>query len=117
MTYIIAAADQSSGEKLAKLLEGDITLIPQGCFTTYKAAAACIRERPPDIAFIWLNAAELNAFRLARELRNISPRSKVIFVGSRKENAVEAFECEADGFILFPCDKRKIDRLLQQITV
>lgn len=40
--------------------------------------------------------------------------SKVIFMSRQRENAVEAFECEADGFLLIPFSKKKICQLLQQ---
>jgi DNA-binding LytR/AlgR family response regulator len=45
-------------------------------------------------------------------IRERNPLSKVIFISNRKENAVEAFEYEAEGFILTPFNKKKIEQLL-----
>ena len=116
MTYIIATSDKSSGDELVKILDNDISMIFQGSFATFKAVEACIRERPPDMAFIWLGNTEINAFRLANEIKERSPFSKVVFVSSQRESAVEAFEHEADGFLLTPLSKEKIGQLLLQST-
>lgn len=112
MTYIIATPEKSNGAELKRILDDNETLAFQGSFTTLKAAQACIREEPSDIAFIWLGKAKLNAFRLASEIKELNPFSKVIFVDSEKENAVEAFEYEAYGFLLTPFSEEKICQLL-----
>jgi DNA-binding LytR/AlgR family response regulator len=114
MTYIIATTDKNSGDELIKILEDDTTMAFRGSFATFKAAEASIREKPPDMAFIWLGNTEINAFRLASEIKERSPLSKVIFVSSKRESAVEAYEHEADGFLLTPFDKDKIEQMLRQ---
>lgn len=114
MKYIIVDPDRQNGIELKKILDGYEILNFQGCYTTFSTAENCILEHPPDIAFIWLGRAELNAFRLAAIIREHNSFSKIIFISSKKETAVEAFECEADGFLLIPFDKKKIEQLLQQ---
>jgi two-component SAPR family response regulator len=114
MKYIIADPDKNSCSDLKRILDDNKMLVFQGSFTTLKAAENSIRKEPPDIAFIRLGKAELNAFRLASEIKERNPFSKVIFISSQKENAIEAFEHEADGFILIPFNKKKIDQWLQQ---
>ena len=114
MKYIIADPDRQNGIALKKLLDGCDRLDFQGSYTTFGATEKDSLEHPPDIAFIRLGKAELNAFRLAGEVRKRNPLSKIIFISSQKENAVEAFEYEADGFLLIPFDKKKIGQLLQQ---
>jgi two-component system response regulator AlgR len=114
MKYIIADPDKNSGSDLKRILDDNKILVFQGSFTTLKAAENSIRKEPPDIAFIRLGKAELNAFRLAGVIKERNPFSKVIFISSQKENAVEAFEHEADGFLLIPFNQKKINQLLQQ---
>ena len=113
MKYIIAAPDNQNGGDLKKILDGNKAMVFKGSFKTLKAAENYIREEATDIAFIRLGEAELNAVRLAGELREWNPLVKVIFVGNQRENAVDAFEYEADGFILMPFSKKKIGQLLQ----
>jgi len=116
MTYIIATTDRNGGDELINILKEDKTLVFQGCFTSFKAIDASVREKPPDMAFIWLGNTEINAFRLAREIKEQNPFSKVVFVSNQRECAVEAFEHEADGFLLTPLSKEKISQLLLQNT-
>lgn len=114
MKYIIVDPDMQNGIELKKIIDSYGILDFQGSYTTLKTAEDCIDEHPPDIAFICLGKAELNAFRLTCLIRLRNPLSKVIFISSLKENAVEAFEYEADGFLLTPFNKKKIGNLLLQ---
>lgn len=114
MKYIIADPEIQNGIELKKILDGFEILDFQGSFITFGAAEYYSLEHPPDIIFIWLGKAGLNAFRLAGVVRERNPLSKVIFISSQRENAVEAFEYGADGFLLMPFSKKKIGQLLQQ---
>ena len=115
MKYIIADPDVQNCIALKKILDCYEILDFQGSYITFSTAENDCLEHPPDIAYIRLGKAELNAFRLSEELRECSPRSKVIFISSQRENAVEAFEQEADGFLLIPFDRKAIGQQLQQI--
>lgn len=114
MKYIIADPDVQTGIELKQILDEYQILDFQGGYTTFNSAKNCIREHTPDIAFICLGKAKLDAFRLTAVIRECNPASEVIFISSQKENAVEAFEYEADGFLLTPFDKNKIEQLMQQ---
>ena len=115
MTYIIADPDVQSGIELKKLLDGYASMDFQGSYTTHDTAEENIRGRPPDAAFIRFGKAELNAFRLADELKERNPASRIIYIDSRRESAVDAFEHEADGFLLIPFDKRAVGKLARSI--
>lgn len=116
MNYIIADPDLQSGMELMNIL-GDYDMLDfQGNFTTFKAAENFICEEAPDIAFIWMGQVEINAFKLASELKERKPFSKVVFISNQREKAVEAFEYEVDGFLLKPFNKKKIRLLLQQLS-
>lgn len=114
MKYIIADPDMQNGIELKKILDNYEMLEFQGSYATFIAAGNYSLKHPTDIAFIFLGKTGLNALRLAGVIRERNPFSKVIFISSQKENAVEAFDYEADGFLLIPFDKRKIGQLIQQ---
>ena len=116
MNYMIAGPDVQSSIELKKILNDCGVLDFQGSFTTLRAAENHILQQPPDLAFLWLGKAELNAVRLAGEIKKRNPLSKVIFIGDQREDAVQAFEYETDGFLLTPFSKQKIALLLNQIT-
>jgi two-component system response regulator AlgR len=115
MNYIIADPDTQNGIELKKILDEYKMLDCQGSFATLKTAKKNIGQNPPDIAFIFLGKTELNAFRLAGLIKEQNPFSKIIFMSSQKEIAVEAFEYEADGFLLIPFDKRSVGKLVRSI--
>lgn len=114
MKYIIADPYTQNGIELKKILDGYEILDFQGTYTTFHAVENYILKHPPDLAFIWLGKAELNAFKLASAIRERNPLSKVIFISSQRESAVEAFEYGADGFLLIPFSQKAVSKLLQQ---
>lgn len=116
MNYIIADPDIQNRMELKKLLDGYELLDFQGSYPTFSAAEHDSFEHPPDIAFIRLGKAELNAFRLAAVIRERNPLSKVVFISSQREDAVEAFEYEAAGFLLIPFSRKAIAQMLRQNT-
>lgn len=117
MTYIIADPDIQSGIELKKLLDGSAVLDFQGIYTTLAAAEEDILDHPPDVAFICSEKAALNAFRLAGKIKERNSVSKIVFIGACKENAVDAFEQEADGFLLLPPTKAAVSRLLRNLGI
>lgn len=112
MKYIIADPDGQSSIDLKKILDGYEILNFKGSFTTLQLAENSIRKEPPDIVFIRMGNVELNAFKLASVIRGLNLFSKVIFFSSQVAYAVDAFECAADGFLLLPFDREKIQNLL-----
>jgi len=115
MKYIIADPDKLSGIELKKILDGYKMLVFQGNFTTYEMVEKSIHKEPPDITFIRIGKAELNAFKIASDSRAANPFSKVIFYSTDELYAIQAFEYEADGFLTVPFDNEKIKHLLLQI--
>lgn len=115
MKYIIADPDIQNAIELKKILDEYEILEFMESFVTFFAAVNYSLKHQPDILFIFLGKAELNAIRLVDLVRECNPFSKVIFISGQKENAVEAFEYEVDGFILVPFNKEKIGQLLKQI--
>lgn len=107
MNYIIADPDIENDVELRKILDDYEILDFQGSYTAFGTAEQDCLKHPPDLAFILLGKAELNAFRLADVIRERNPSSKIFFVSSQKENAVEAFEYGADGFLLTPFNKKE----------
>lgn len=115
MKYIIADPKKQNGIDLKEILDGYEMLDFQGSFTTLEAIVTSIPPALPDLAFIRIGEAELNAFKLVSTFRGRDPFPKVILMSSHEEYAVEAFEWEADGFLLLPFSKEKIMHLLLRV--
>jgi len=114
VNYIIADLDEQSCSALKKILDDHEILDFQGRFTSMDAIFNSIGENPPDIAFIRMGQAKLNAFKLIGKMNEVNPNSMIILFGSQATYAVEAFECGADGFLLMPFNEGKTERLLQR---
>ena len=112
--YIIAEPDEQSSIELKNILDCYEILDFKGSFTSLEATENSISGEPPDIAFIRIGKAELNAFKLSTTIRVLNSLSRVIFISSYDTYAVEAFEYEADGFLLVPFDKEKTEHLLRR---
>jgi len=108
MKYIIADPDEKTGNDLKKILDGYKILDFKGSFKILEIAEKNIRKERPDIVFIRTDKIELNAFKLTNLIRELNPFLKIIFTGSQVQDAVEAFECEVDGFLLIPFHDEKI---------
>lgn len=112
--YIVVDPDEQSQIELKNILDSFALLVFQGGFTTYEAAVNSVRGEPPDVAFIKVGKVEVNAYGLANAIKEQNPLTKVAFMSSHKEDAVEAFEYGADGFVLIPFDEKAIGQLLRQ---
>lgn len=112
MKYIIVGLDEKSADDLMKILDGYKTLDFKGNFKILEIAEKNIRKERPDIVFIRTDKIELNAFKLTKLIRDLNPVTKIIFISSKAQYAVEAFECEVDGFLLLPFHDEKIRKCM-----
>jgi len=112
MRYIIAGPDEQSNHDFMKILDGFSLLEFQGSFTTFKDAKKNVCEKPLDLAFVRIGEVTFNAYELSSEIRKKNPFSKVVFMSNHEEYALEAFECEVDGFLLIPYDEERIKNMM-----
>lgn len=112
MKYIIVGPDENFNREFKKILDGIQLLDFGGSFTTFKESSNYVSEGSLDIAFIRVGEVGMNAYELHREIRERNPFSKVIFMSCHEEYAIEAFDCDVDGFLLEPFNEEKIRNML-----
>jgi two-component system response regulator AlgR len=112
---MIVEPDEQSYTDLKEILDCYKILDFRGSYMTFGAAKKSIREEPPDIAFVRMGKTELNAYETIREIRERNLFTRVILLSEHEEYAVEAFDCEADGFIFIPYNEEKIKKLILRI--
>ena len=113
--YIIAGPDEQSNRDFKKILDGFSLLAFQGSITTFQDAKKYVWEKSLDLAFIRIGEVAFNAYELFNEIRSRNPLSKVVFMSNHEEYALEAFECEVDGFLLIPFEEGKVENLIGRI--
>jgi two-component system, LytTR family, response regulator len=88
----------------------DIELIGQ--FTEHKSLLSFIAKNKPNIAFLDIEAPEMDGIGIAKEIKKVSKSTHIIFVTAFKDYAFKAFEVYAKGYLLKPV---KLDRLKKVI--
>ena len=69
---------------------------------------------PVDLAFLDINMPEIDGMELMKQLRNQRPKLFISFLTAYSSYALDAFELEADGYVLKPFDRQEIEKVLQK---
>jgi len=83
-------------------------------FLRSTAALLAVKEEKlyPDIAFVDIEMPGMNGLEFAQELKNVSPRTNIIFVTGFSQYAADAFALHSSGYILKPVSE---ERLMEEI--
>ena len=84
----------------------DLTLI--GPVTDLTAAQTALSSPVPDIAVVSTAMSDGSGFSFIRNLSSAQRPVSVIFVGSKDEDAVAAFELQATDFVLWPASASRV---------
>ena len=115
MNYIVVDSDKQNSTYLKKILDEYKTFDFKGSFMTVEEAEISLYKGSPDMAFIRMGKAGINAFKLVSVLRGVNPSVKIFLHSSEGGYAIEAFEYEADGFLMIPFEKEKIKHMLRDV--
>ncbi len=67
-----------------------------------------------DIVFLDVDMPNRNGIEIGKMIKNATPKTIIIFSTSYPQYAIEAYECEAFHYLLKPCDKIKLDDVLNR---
>lgn len=81
-------------------------------FTSPREAAAYARANTLDVAFLDIELGSANGLTFAKELKELQPNLRIIFVTSYDQYAVDAFAVRATGYLLKPVTSEDIRREL-----
>lgn len=68
-----------------------------------------------DILFLDINLPGINGLELAAKLQELSLKPHVIFITAYENYALDAFEVNADDYILKPIDKARLKRAIDKV--
>lgn len=71
-------------------------------FTNPVKALEEVSKNKIDLAFLDIEMPEINGIQLAKKLKAINPKTKVIFVTAFNDYALEAYKLHASGYITKP---------------
>lgn len=111
---MIVDSEEKAVIHLKKALEVHKMFKCIGDFSTKDNVQEKIEDMQPDLVFVRMKQMGINVYRLTSWIKEYNPNIKVVFLSSDKENAVDAFEYEADGFLSIPVDQVKIDKFIRK---
>ena len=115
MKILIADDEFYLRKELTDILEGIIPGSEYMEADDSEQASALLKGNSFDIAFLDINMPGRNGLELAKELRDASPSTKIVFVTAFNDYALDAFKIFADGYLLKPVMKKDLQALLAHI--
>lgn len=109
-------------EKLAiKMMEIQLKAIGKtsivGKYTEYNELMEGIRMYKPDVAFLDIEVPYKNGLEVAQEILEISPYTDIVFVTAYKEYAFEAYELNAQDYLLKPVKRDRVKRVIDKLEI
>lgn len=82
-----------------------------------KEALEKFKEFRPDIVTMDINMPEKNGVETVKEIKKLDPSAKIIMITSKndEENLLDAINAGADGYILKPIHKEKLQKVLNTL--
>src|SRR5699024_4780890 len=74
-------------------------------------------KNKPDIAFLDIEMPEISGVTLAREVKKEFPNIKIVFITAYDKYAVEAFEVQADDYIIKPFSDQRLISTIEKISI
>ena len=69
-----------------------------------------------DLAFLDIEMPEINGIQLAKKLKAINPKTKIIFVTAFNDYALEAYKLHASGYITKPVSEEQIKEEIDELN-
>ncbi|MCT4617917.1 MAG: response regulator [Marinisporobacter sp.] len=86
-----------------------------GAFTVYDELMKHINKEQADIAFLDIETPFKSGLEIAQEILHISPNTEIVFVTAYKDYAFDAYELEAQDYLLKPVKKERLERVIKKV--
>lgn len=115
MTTISVDDQMNTAQEIVKMME---EIDPEGEHAAYsdlEGALQYVEDKLPDVAWLDIEMPEITGLELAKKIKDISPRTNIIFVTGHEKFAYQSFKLHASGFVLKPARKEDIVRELENL--
>src|SRR5699024_8960167 len=75
-----------------------------GVYTNPHLGLIEISKQQPELVFLDISMPEVSGLELAKQIKTAMPKIKIIFTTAYDEYAVEAFEIDAEDYLLKPIE-------------
>lgn len=83
-------------------------------FQNGEDAIQWVKENPVDTAFLDMEMQAMHGLELAKQLKEICPNIRIIFMTAYEQYALQAFGVDAIGYILKPYSRQEVIRELEK---
>ncbi|MDO5345177.1 MAG: response regulator [Lachnospiraceae bacterium] len=115
MRIIYVNRDEQDARRFQKEAESLVEVEEVQIFFDEKAAVNYLLSNRADVAFFDISDAEINGILLAGRIRKIQPNLPIVFVSKYASYAMQAFEADADGYLLKPYSRTDLERQLKKV--
>ena len=77
-------------------------------FTQAQSALDWLREHPADLAILDINMPEIDGITLAARIKELHPKTAILFLTAYKEYAFDAYSVHPTGYLLKPVPQEKL---------
>lgn len=93
-------------------------VLPDATFLSFTNPVKALEEASKnkvDLAFLDIEMPEINGIQLAKKLKAINPKTKIIFVTAFNDYALEAYKLHASGYITKPVSIEAIKEEISEL--
>ncbi len=110
MKFLALDDEQASLDVLRRALSD---AVPEAEIRSFRYVSAALDELlqngfQPDAAFLDIEMPGMSGLELAKRIREISPKTNIVFATAYSEYATDAFRLHASGFLMKPATVEKV---------
>jgi len=114
---IILAVDDER-RALNTLVQAIQSAVPEASvsgFSTVEDSLEFAKNNKVDVAFLDIQMPEMNGLLFAINIKDIDPKTNIIFVTSYSQYAIDAMELHPSGYVMKPATKEKVELELENL--
>lgn len=115
MKYLVVDDEPLAVLRLQKMLENqginDILTANNG-----QKAVDIVKKYHPKIIFLDIEMPVMNGMQAAKEIKKVSPESKIIFCTAYDDYAIKAFDLSASDYLLKPVANERLQQALDKVV-
>ena len=85
-------------------------------FSNSNKAFEGVKDKKIDLAFLDIEMPGLNGIQLAKKLKSVNPKVKIIFVTAYDNYALAAFKLHASGYVTKPVTESKVQEEMNELN-
>lgn len=117
MQIMIVDDERMSMYDIKDTVEAEAPEAKVTCFDNCTDAIEYVRNNRCDVAFLDIAMPGRNGLELAKDIKEISKNTNIVFVTGYSEYAVDAFSINVSGYILKPARKEDVRNALDNLRI